>query len=44
MVVETLDSSCDGSKRKHANGGEETHLDELSNGDNGVSSTVCLNH
>ncbi|CAN7000622.1 unnamed protein product [Brassica rapa subsp. trilocularis] len=39
MVVETLDSSCDGSKRKHANGGEETHLDELSNGDNGVSST-----
>lgn len=39
MVVETLDSSCDGSKRKHANGGEETHLDELSNGDTGVSST-----
>ncbi|KAH0880414.1 hypothetical protein HID58_067808 [Brassica napus] len=39
MVVETLDSSCDGSKRKHANGGEETHLDELSNGDTGVSSS-----
>ncbi|CAH8302168.1 unnamed protein product [Eruca vesicaria subsp. sativa] len=36
MVEET---SCDGSKRKHCNGGEETHLDELSNGDNGVSSS-----
>ncbi|KAF8103663.1 hypothetical protein N665_0186s0031 [Sinapis alba] len=40
MVVETLDSSFEGSKRKHANGGEGTHLDELSNGDTGKRARV----
>lgn len=41
MVVET---HLEDSKRKHENGCEETHLDELSNGDTGVSSSVSLNH
>lgn len=37
MVVETLESSCEGSKRKHGNGGD---LDEFSNGDINSASAV----
>lgn len=47
MVLETLESSCEGSKRKHENGAACTE-NEFTNGDinaasSGVSS-VSLNH